>query len=52
MDVVDYTDFEDYFYSHENSSPVEICLDYLKQFGDDECIVKIIDEINKDCLDN
>lgn len=52
IDVVDYTDFEDYFYSHENSSPVEICLDYLKQFGDDECIVKIIDEINKDCLDN
>ena len=52
MDVVDYTDFEDYFYSHENSSPVEICLDYLKQFGDDECIVKIIDEINKDCLNN
>ena len=52
MDVVDYTDFEDYFYSHENSSPVEICLDYLKQFADDECIVKIIDEINKDCLDN
>ena len=52
MDVVDYTDFEDYFYLHENSSPVEICLDYLKQFGDDECIVKIIDEINKDCLNN
>lgn len=52
MDVVDYTDFEDYFYLHENSSPIEICLDYLKQFGDDECIVKIIDEINKDCLNN
>ena len=52
MDVIDYTDFENFFFEHDNLSPVEICLDYLKQFDDDKYIVEIIEEINKDCLNN
>ena len=52
MEVVNYTDFENYFYSSKNSNPQKICLDYLKQFSDDEYIVEIIDEIKKDCSDN
>ena len=49
MDIVNYTDFEDYFYTHIDSNPYKICLDYLKQFDDDEDIVEIINEITKDC---
>lgn len=48
MDIVDYTDFENYFYTHDGANPLEVCLDYLKQFDDDEYISEIIDEINKD----
>lgn len=52
MDIVDYTDFEKYFYGHTDSNPLEVCISYLEQFGDDEDIVEIIDEINKDCSNN
>jgi len=50
MDIIDYTDFENYFYAQRNSSPIDICLDYLKQFDDDKDVVEIIDEIIQDCL--
>lgn len=52
MDIVDYTDFENYFYRHSDSNPKEICLNYLKQFGDDEYIVDLIEEIQHNCSDN
>lgn len=46
MDIIDYTDFENYFYEHSDLAPVEICLDYLKQFEDDEFILEIMEKIN------
>ena len=49
MDIVDYTDFENYFYSNIGSDFKDICLSYLKQFDDDEYIVELINEINSDC---
>ncbi|WP_296875199.1 GNAT family N-acetyltransferase [uncultured Methanobrevibacter sp.] len=52
MDIVNYNDFEKYFYENADSNPHEICLKYLKQFGDDEDFVEIITKINKDCLKN
>ena len=47
MDIVNYTDFEDYFYSHEEMEPIERCLSYLSQF-DDDCVLEIISEIKND----
>ena len=49
MDIVDYTDFENYFYSNNGSDFKDVCLNYLKQFDDDEYIVELINEINSDC---
>lgn len=49
MDIVDYTDFENYFYSHKSSNPKETCLNYLEKFDDDEYIVELINEIINDC---
>lgn len=46
MDIVNYTDFEEYFYSREDLKPVERCLSYLSQFDDDECVRQIISEID------
>ena len=49
MDIVDYSDFENYYYGHyPKINPLDICLNYLKQFGDDKYILEIIDEINHD----
>ena len=48
MDVVNYTDFENYFYRHTDSNHLEVCLNYLSQFDDDEYVLEIIDEIKKD----
>ena len=48
MDIVNYTDFENYFYQHADSNSLEVCLDYLKQFDDDEFVLEIIDEIRSD----
>ena len=48
MDIVNYNDFESYFYNHQNLHPIEICLNYLNQRGNDECILEIIEEIKKD----
>lgn len=45
MDIVDYTDFEEYFYSRQGSNPKQICLDYLEGFDDDEYISELIEEI-------
>ncbi|MBP3791634.1 MAG: GNAT family N-acetyltransferase [Methanobrevibacter sp.] len=45
MDIVDYTDFENYFYEHADLNPIEICLNYLKQFDDDEFILEIMQNI-------
>ncbi|WP_407392739.1 hypothetical protein, partial [Methanobrevibacter sp.] len=43
MDIVDYTDFENYFYENSDANPIDRCLDYLNQFDDDEYILEIID---------
>lgn len=48
MQIVDYTDFENYFYKNSGLNPYEICLNYLKQFGDDEYIMEIMDEVKRD----
>lgn len=48
LTIVDYTDFENYFYNHQGLNPVEICLGYLKQFEGDEMILQITEEIKKD----
>ena len=48
MDIVNYTDFEKYFYSHEDSNPIERCLFYLRQFKDDDCVLEIISDLEKD----
>ncbi len=48
MDVVNYTDFENYFYNHPDSNPVEVCLNYLSQSDDDEYVLEIINELKKD----
>lgn len=48
MDIVNYTDFEYYFYDNSDLKPLEICLNYLAQFGGDEYILEVIDEIKKD----
>ena len=48
MDIIDYNDFENYFYNHSSLKPLEICLNYLKQFRDDEYIFEIINTINND----
>ena len=46
MSCIDYTDFERYFYENENLPGIEICLNYLNQFKQDEDVQEIIDEIN------
>ena len=48
MDIVDYTDFENYFYQNSYVNPIDRCLSYLNQFDDDEYILEIIDEIKRD----
>lgn len=48
MDIVDYTDFENYFYNHLYMNHIDICLTYLEKFGNDEYILEIIDEIKND----
>ena len=47
MDIVDYTDFENYFWENDHLEGKEICLNYLSQFSDDEHISDVIDEIKK-----
>ena len=49
MEIIDYTDFENYFYIHEDLAPIEICLNYLNKFEKEEYIIDIINEIKKDC---
>ena len=49
MEIIDYTDFENYFYIHEDLTPKEICLNYLNKFEKEEYILDIINEIKKDC---
>ena len=48
MEILNYTDFEDYFYGHDDLNPIERCLNYLNEFGDDECVYDIIEEIEND----
>lgn len=48
MEIIDYTDFENYFYSHQNESPIERCLNYLEGFENDEYILEIIGNIKSD----
>ena len=45
MSCIDYTDFERYFYKNSDLSGIEICLNYLNQFSDDEDVQEIISEI-------
>lgn len=49
MEIIDYTDFESYFYSHDELTPMEICINYLNELDADEYILEIIEEIEKDC---
>ena len=48
MDIVDYTDFENYFYNHLYMNHIDICLTYLEKFENDEYILEIIDDIKLD----
>ena len=48
MDIVNYTDFENYFYDNPDSNPLETCLSYLAQFDDDEYISELVEEIKRD----
>ena len=48
MELVDYTDFENYFWQNDHLGAEEICLNYLGQFSDEEYISDIISEIRKD----
>ena len=48
MDIVDYTDFENYFYNYPDLNPLEICLNYLKQFDNDDFVLEIVNEIKSD----
>ena len=43
LSMVDYTDFERYFYENQNLSGKKIVINYLKQFGDE--YLDIIKEI-------
>lgn len=45
MSCIDYTDFERYFYKNSDLSGIEICLNYLNQFSDDQDVQEIISEI-------
>lgn len=45
MSCIDYTDFERYFYKNSDLSGIEICLNYLNQFSDNEDVQEIISEI-------
>ena len=47
MSIVDYTDFEKYFYENADLNGIDICLKYLNRFGDEEDIKEIINEIKK-----
>ena len=49
MEIIDYTDFESYFYSHDELTPMEICINYLNELDAEEYILEIIEEIEKDC---
>ena len=48
MEILNYTDFEDYFYEHADLKPIERCLNYLSQFENDECVFEIVEEIGND----
>lgn len=50
MDIVNYTDFENYFYAHDELNPLARCIAFLNQF-DDDYICEIIEEIKKDIKD-
>lgn len=43
LNMVDYTDFEKYFYENENLNKKEVVLNYLRQFGDE--FLEIMEEI-------
>jgi DNA-binding ferritin-like protein (Dps family) len=50
MDVINYSDFENYFYENSQLKPLEICINYLSQFDDDEYALEIINEIKGDSM--
>ncbi len=45
LDLFDYTDFEEYFYTNEDVNPKEIVMNYINQFESDECIKDLKKEI-------
>ena len=47
MSNINYTDFEKFFYENNDLNGIEICLKYLNQWGDDEDIREIVEEIEK-----
>ena len=48
MGIVNYSDFEDYFWANSHLDGIEICLNFLNEYGDDEYVSDIIDDIKKD----
>ena len=51
MDIINYSDFEKYFYSHQDLNPIDICLNYLNTLKKDEFILEIISEIKRICYE-
>lgn len=47
MGIVNYTDFENYFWQHSHQDGRQICIDFLNQY-DDEYILEITENIRKD----
>lgn len=47
MDIVDYTDFENYYYENMDFDSKTVCINYLKRFDDERCVRDLIDEIRK-----
>ena len=46
LDIVNYSDFEKYFYQNPDLDGKTVCINFLREFGDDEDISEIISELN------
>ena len=47
MSSINYTDFERYYYENNDMNGIDVCLNYLRQLGDDSDVREIIEEIEK-----
>lgn len=48
MGIINYSDFEKYFWANSHLDGKEICLNFLSSYGDDEFVSDIIDDIQSD----